>query len=119
MEKLRIKRAPDEKRRRPDAIRRNDMQHGGLLLDESINDVFIHNTNLEWLSLNWRKYRASKISTSIRRLILYMFEEMFEMKLGFFPTLREIRDGLIGGQICELEAKQLQWCDITMYESIK
>lgn len=53
--KLRIKRATDVKRRRPDAIRRNDMQYCGLVLNESINDVFIHNTNLEWLSLNWRK----------------------------------------------------------------
>ena len=55
MEKLSIMRATDEKRRRPDAIRRNDKQYGGQVLDESINDVFIHNTNLEWLSLNWRK----------------------------------------------------------------
>ena len=48
-----------------------------------------------------------------------MFEEMFKMKLGFFPTLREIRDGLIGGQLCELDAKRHTWCDNTRFESIR
>lgn len=68
------------------------------MINQNVNDAFIHQTNLEWLSLNWRKYRASQISKSYKRLILDMFDLMLQRKLGYFPTLREIRDGLIGGQ---------------------
>ena len=58
-----------------------------------INDSldFIHNTNLEWLSLNWRKDRARKMSGSSRRLILIMVEEDYQ----YLPSLREIKDSLI------------------------
>ena len=54
----------------------------------------IHQTDLEWLSLNWRKYRASQIASTLKHLILRMFEQDYK----YFPTLREIRDGLIQGQ---------------------
>lgn len=52
---------------------------------------YLHDTDLEWLSLNWRKYRACKMSKSIRRMILIMFEEDYQ----YFPTLKEIKEGLI------------------------
>lgn len=40
---------------------------------------------------------------------------MFFNNIGFFPTLREIRDGLIGGQLVELEAFKDTWNDKTRY----
>lgn len=49
----------DGVRRRPEEDMRHDRSIGGLISDQRVNDAFIHNTNLEWLSLNWRKYRAS------------------------------------------------------------
>ena len=47
-----------------------------------------HNTDLEWLSLNWRKYRASKMSKSMRRMILLMFQEDYQ----YLPSLKDIRN---------------------------
>ena len=75
----------------------------------------LHETNLEWLALNWRKNRASTISNSLRRLILYMHEN----KVDYFPTLREIRDGLIRGQIKILDADKELWSDKTQFEAMK
>ena len=59
----------------------------------------IHETDLEWMSLNYRKYRAAIMSPSKRRMILVMFEEDYQ----YFPTRREIRDGLIKAQIEKVE----------------
>ena len=50
---------------------------------------------MEWLSLIYRKKRAAKLSKSKRRMILVMFQK----DIKYFPTLREIRDGLISAQI--------------------
>lgn len=57
--------------------------------------IYISETENDWLALNWRKYAAAQLSKSNRRMIL----EMFESDRGYFPTLREIRDGLIKGQM--------------------
>ena len=51
----------------------------------------IHPTELEWMSLNYRKERAAKMSESKRRMILMMFQNDYQ----YFPSLKEIRDELI------------------------
>ena len=89
-------------RRRPNAAERHEPLIGAKIISDHEDCSFTYDTDLEWLSLNWRKFRASQISASFRRLILYMFERDFE----YFPTLREIRDGLIGGQMQELEKQK-------------
>lgn len=48
-------------------------------------------TDLEWLSINYRKQRAAKLSLSRRRTIIALYEKDYE----YFPSLREIRDELI------------------------
>lgn len=48
-----------------------------------------------------------------------MFEKMLERKIGYFPTLREVRDGLIGGQLRELAAVKHKWNDKTKYKLIR
>ena len=52
---------------------------------------FISNTELEWLSLNYRKERATKLAASKKRMILIMFQK----DISYFPTMKEIRDELI------------------------
>ena len=52
---------------------------------------FISKTELEWLSLNYRKERATKLAASKKRMILIMFQE----DISYFPTIKEIRDELI------------------------
>ena len=59
--------------------------------DLANNINFICPTDLEWMSLNYRKERAAKMSASKRRMILIMFQN----DISYFPTLREIRDELI------------------------
>lgn len=54
----------------------------------------VKHTDYEWLSLNWRNYRVTKIDNSYRRTILYLVEQDYQ----YFPTLNEIRDGLLEGQ---------------------
>ena len=59
-----------------------------------ITKVFLNDkVDFDWLALNWRKYRAAQLDSSDRRMIL----KMFENDPAYFPTLREIRDGLIKG----------------------
>ena len=53
----------------------------------------VKQTASEWLSLNWRNFRVTKIDNSYRRTILYMIEQDYQ----YFPTLKEIRDGLLEG----------------------
>lgn len=121
-EKLKVHRAASNDssiRRRPEADLRHDRTFAGVVIDQRVNDGFILKTNLEWLSINWRKYRASQISQSYRRVILNMWEGMVFNNLGFFPTLREIRDGLIGGQLIELEAQKNKWTDKTRFGSVR
>ena len=70
-----IKRAPDDyKRVRPNGKVRHDPLFYNLRGKRSVEN-FLHPTTLEWMSINWRKYRASLVSPSLRRMILNMFEE--------------------------------------------
>ena len=72
---------------------------------------FMHTTDLEWLSLNWRKFRAAMISLSVRRLILIMFESSYE----YFPTLQEIKTGLVKGQMSIINKEKDSWTDKTKF----
>ena len=59
-------------RYRPNGSNRHDL----FILDDSEgNDDFnfTNPTDLEWMSLNYRKERAAKLSKSKRRIILIMF----------------------------------------------
>ena len=59
---------------------------------------FISETDLEWTSLNYRKEKAARLSPSRRRMVLMMYQKQF----SYFPTIREIRDELIEGQIYQI-----------------
>jgi len=77
--------------------------------------IYISETENDWLALNWRKYAAAQLSKSNRRMIL----EMFESDRGYFPTLREIRDGLIKGQMMILKRKSKDWSGGTQFGLLK
>ena len=77
--------------------------------------MFVENTDLEWLSLNWRKYRAQVISKSNRRVILHMFEQDYQ----YFPTLRNIKDGLMRAQMSQLNQEKREWHDKTKFRKLK
>lgn len=79
------------------------------------SELFIHNTDFEWLSLNWRKYRAAHMSASNRRMILKMFESDFQ----YFPTLKEIRDGIVNAQMNVLQQKSKVWSNKTKFQMLK
>ena len=90
LDELNVLRSKDNERKRPNGRRRHDPFEG--LDGYLVNPLdFTHETDFEWLSLNWRKFRAALISLSVRRLILIMFESNYQ----YFPTLREIKDGLV------------------------
>ena len=56
-EGIKVIRAKENQKIRPSATKRHDPFQE---IDETQNKRnFIHDTNLEWLSLNFRKYRAS------------------------------------------------------------
>ena len=55
------------------------------------------------------------MSSSIKRMILQMFEEDYQ----YFPSLREIRDGLIKAQIQILQNASELWDDDIEFESLK
>ena len=88
-EKYEVRRAPDNKRTRPNAHRRHDPNPQHVLRSDSVH--FTSDGDLEWLSVNYRKRRAAKISRSNKRMILVMFQR----DPPYFPTLLEIRDELI------------------------
>lgn len=93
-----VDRSTDTKRRNPKQWQRHDTNELTMMRELS-TIYYLHDQDLEWLSLNWRKYRASKMSKSIRRMILIMFEEDYQ----YFPTLKEIKEGLIKYQICQIQ----------------
>ena len=74
-----------------------------MMLNELTNSEahFISDTLLEWTSLNYRKEKAAALSPSRRRMILMMFQRQYP----YFPTLREIRDELIEGQIDQIRSE--------------
>ena len=87
-----VKRGLKGSRKRPNAERRHDpvlMNCRTLSMDHFISD-----THLEWLSLNYRKEKAARISPSRKRMVLLMYQK----QPSYFPTIREIRDELIEGQ---------------------
>lgn len=84
---IQIKRKVENFKKRNCGWRRHDpMENNNLRQMSTV--YYLYETDLEWLSLNWRKYRASRMSKSIRRMFLAMFEHDYQ----YFPTLREIRD---------------------------
>ena len=106
--KIKIMRTRDNKKVRPNASSRQDPFNDlGGNMRSSLDFTF--STNLEWLSLNWRKYRAALMSLSIRRMIL----KMYEMDYQYLPSLQEILDGLIKGQNRDLDKNKDQWQDIS------
>ena len=86
---IQVRRTTENTRKRPYAGNRHDHPNTGL--QDSNGQSFIYKTDLEWMSLNYRKERAAKMSKSIRRMILIMFQDDYQ----YFPTLREIRNELI------------------------
>ena len=88
-----VERSQDNVRLRPGGRDRHDPYNGGDSDSGNLMDL-LFNTNLEWLSLNWRKYRASLMASTLKKLIFHMYEEDYQ----YFPNLREIRDGLILAQ---------------------
>ena len=85
-----FQRSKDNIRKRPFSHKRHDPYEGNDEIRRSSN-FFFNENNLEWLSINYRKFRAAQISKSNRRMVYLLFEEDYQ----FFPSLMEIRDGLI------------------------
>ena len=69
-------------------------------------------TDMEWLSLNWRKYRAGQLSKSNRRTVLLLFEYDFD----YFPSLVEIRNSLIKAQVYQLNSIEDQFENLNTFE---
>ena len=86
---LKVRRSADNTRQRPNGFSRHDPFNSGNTRERAHS--FINETDFEWMSLNYRKVRAAKLSSSIRRMILVMFQENYK----YFPSLRDIRDELI------------------------
>lgn len=72
-------------------------RHDPYLDEDNLENAlkFISSTDLEWLSLNYRKFRAAKLSKSNKRIVMVVFEKL----MSYFPTLKEVRDELIKAQI--------------------
>lgn len=69
--KINVRRTQDNVRKRPNAYKRHDPFIAEVKNESILN--FLSSTDLEWMSLNYRKERAAKLSTSKRRMILLMF----------------------------------------------
>lgn len=54
-----LQRSNDDERRRPAPELKHEVNIGGHVSNQKVVDALIYATNLEWLSLNWRKYRAA------------------------------------------------------------
>ena len=89
-----IRRTPQNERRRPNAERRHDPVKDEESHRNSLKK-FLSDTDLEWLSLNYRKARAKRLARSHKRMILIMFQK----DISYFPSIKEIRDGIIEAQI--------------------
>ena len=76
---------------------------------------FFKTSALEWLSINYRKFRAALKSKSDRRMSLELFEEDYQ----YFPSLKEIRDGLINAQIKMIENVSKKWNNKTKVDFLK
>ena len=76
---------------------------------------FIAQEDLEWLSLNYRKERAARLSKSRRRMILIMFQR----DISYFPSLKEIRDELIMAQMDLIKQESRYWNNKTKFERLQ
>lgn len=86
---FKVRRTPDNKKVRP-----NEQHRHNPFVEHHPHDTdtdFVNSTDLEWMSFNYRKTRAASMSPSKRRMILVMFEEDYQ----YFPSVREIRDGIV------------------------
>lgn len=83
---VQVRRTADNVRKRPNEQTRHNPIDDEAFGDHELN--MINSTDLEWMSLNYRKYRVAKLSASRRRIIMIMFQEKFT----YFPSMREIRD---------------------------
>ena len=110
---IKIRRSTDNKRKRANAsIRHDPFQNTSM---ESFEQHSLLNpTDLEWMSLNYRKARAENLSPSKRRMILLMFQK----DLQYFPSMREIRDQLIEAQINQISIEAEQWQTIRKYDQL-
>lgn len=108
-----VQRTRDNQRARPNEHKRHDPFH---LQGEGTHGLrFINPTDLEWMSLNYRKHRAAKMSPSKRRIILVMFQDDYQ----YFPTLREIKNELIAAQIKQIETDAKRWTNRSKLELMK
>ena len=78
-------------------------------------ESFFKKDDIEWLSINYRKYRAALKSRSNRTMTLELFEEDYQ----YFPSLKEIRDGLINAQINMIKNESKNWDDKKSFNLIK
>ena len=111
---IKVRRTSDNKRSRPNGHVRHDPNNYGKS-NENDNQKFISPTNLEWMSLNYRKEKAAKLSPSRRRMILVMLETNFK----YFPTLLEIRNELISAQMNQIEIASKEWNNHTQFDFMK
>ena len=112
---LKVARTPENHRKRPNAETRHDPLGKDEDLPRRNSRIFLHDTDLEWLSLNWRKYRAAQLSSSNRRMILYMFDEDTQ----YFPSLQDIHDSLIKAQMRIIDQKRKKWSEATRFHGLK
>ena len=96
-EVTRVGRTPTNERKIPNGHMRHDPFDATDTRCSSFH--FLSEKPLEWLSLNYRKERAVKISSSLRRKIFIKFQK----DIPYFLTLKEIRDELILTQIHKLQ----------------
>ena len=67
------------------------------------------------MSINYRKKKLAMISYSKRRIILAMYENSVQ----YFPSLREIRDELIEGQMYHIRLDSKDWTDSLNFKALK
>ena len=95
---------------------RHDPSNDAVFGDASSQSLsFISPTDLEWLSINYRKVKYAKLSGSKRRMILIMFDK----EIHFFPTMQEIRDQLLKAMIFQLEKDSDYWDNNSRFEAMK
>lgn len=110
---INVRRTVDNVRSRPNGYNRHDPFLDTTRPTNEMN--FISPTDLEWMSLNYRKERANNLSPSKRRMILVMFQK----DISYFPKMREIRDGLVNAQIKKIQDKSKIWGERTQFASLK
>ena len=70
-EPVKVRRTKENARKRPNGGNRHNHSKTSVQAGDGLS--FTNSTDLEWMSLNYRKERAAKMSPSIRRMILVMF----------------------------------------------